>query len=260
MQSYLCVTCGAAFVPSAEPPSECPICLDERQYVGTQGQRWTTPAELRETHRTRVEEVEPGLTGVGVEPAFAIGQRALRVESLLWECVPLVDDAVEGVETIASSHPHLYSAMVDWADRFDARILLHEADREWAMRPSPRIEYWSGERHRVSDALELVRLGGHFAGSTVCVWRDGAAGRGALLAGDTLQVAADRDWVSFMWSYPNMIPLPAAEVERIRAVVETLAFDRVYGGWWDRVIETGAKTKVLRSADRYIDAVTRGRP
>ena len=128
------------------------------------------------------------------------------------------------------------------------------------MRPSPRIEYWSGERHRVSDALELVRLGGHFAGSTVCVWRDGAAGRGALLAGDTLQVAADRDWVSFMWSYPNMIPLPAAEVERIRAVVETLAFDRVYGGWWDRVIETGAKTKVRRSADRYIDAVTRGRP
>ena len=113
MQSYLCVTCGAAFVPSAEPPSECPICLDERQYVGTQGQRWTTPAELRETHRTRVEEVEPGLTGVGVEPAFAIGQRALRVESRLWECVPLVDDAVEGVETIASSHPHLYSAMVD---------------------------------------------------------------------------------------------------------------------------------------------------
>jgi hypothetical protein len=94
----------------------------------------------------------------------------------------------------------------------------------------------------------------------VCVWRDGAAGRGALLAGDTLQVAADRDWVSFMWSYPNMIPLPAAEVERIRAVVETLEFDRVYGGWWDRVIETGAKTKVRRSADRYIDAVTRGRP
>jgi hypothetical protein len=259
MQSYLCVTCGAAFAPSAEPPSECPICLDERQYVGPQGQRWTTPAELRETHRTRVEEVEPGLTGVGVEPAFAIGQRALRVESLLWECVPLVDDSVEGIETIASSHPHLYSAMVDWADRFDARILLHEADREWAMRPSPRIEYWSGERHRVSDALELVRVGGHFAGSTVCVWRDGAAGRGVLLAGDTLQVAADRDWVSFMWSYPNMIPLPAAEVERIRAVVETLEFDRVYGGWWDRVIETGAKAKVLRSADRYIDAVTRGR-
>jgi len=89
--------------------------------------------------------------------------------------------------------------------------------------------------------------------------RDGAEGRGVLFSGDILQVVSDRNWVSFMWSYPNLIPLPAAEIERIRAVVESLDFDRIYGAWWDRVIETDAKAKVLRSADRYVDAITRGR-
>jgi hypothetical protein len=266
VEPWICVTCGTQYPPSAKPPEGCLICLDERQYVGHEGQRWTTMAELARGHSNRIEELEPGLLGIGTDPAFAIGQRALLVDGLLWDCVTLLDDstaaAVEragGIETIAISHPHYYTTMVDWAERFDARILLHEADREWVMRPSPRIEYWSGERRRVSEALELVRLGGHFAGGTVCLWRDGAQGRGALLSGDILQVVSDRNWVSFMWSYPNLIPLPGAEIERIRAVVESLEFDRIYGAWWDRVIEADAKAKVLRSADRYVDAVTRGR-
>jgi hypothetical protein len=160
---------------------------------------------------------------------------------------------------IAISHPHYYTAMVETAERLDARILLHEADREWVQRPSARIDFWSGDRLRVSDGLELVHLGGHFAGGAVCLWRDGSDGRGVLLSGDIVQVVADRDWVSFMWSYPNSIPLPPQEVERMRAVLETLDFDRVYGAWWDTVVPDDAKAKVLRSADRYVDAVTNGR-
>ncbi|MGE5691654.1 MAG: hypothetical protein ACM33B_13960 [Pseudomonadota bacterium] len=178
---------------------------------------------------------------------------------MLWDCLPLVEEAVEDVDVIAISHPHYYTAMVETAERLDARVLLHEADRAWVMRPSPRIEHWSGERLRLSDALELVHLGGHYAGATVCHWRDGRSGRGALLSGDIVHVVADRDWVTFMWSYPNMIPLPAHEVSRMRAVLDTLAFDRVYGAWWDTVVTEDAKAKVLRSADRYVDAVTTGR-
>ena len=49
--------------------------------------------------------------------------------------------------------------MVEWAERLDARVVLHEADRRWVMRPSPRIEFWSGERMAVGDGLELLRLG-----------------------------------------------------------------------------------------------------
>jgi hypothetical protein len=252
MQAFICVTCGTQFPPSAEPPAECPICLDPRQYVGPNGQEWTTLEELARTHENRLEQVEPGLDGVGTRPGFAIGQRALVAGGVLWDCITLVDDSLDGrgVHTIAISHPHYYSAMVEWAERLDARILLHEADREHVMRPSDRIEFWSGDRRRASDEVELVRLGGHFAGGTVALWNR------ALLSGDIVQVVPDRDWTSFMYSYPNLIPLPAAEVERMRAVLESLDFDRVYGAWWDRVIPEDGKTKVLRSADRYLAALS----
>jgi hypothetical protein len=62
-----------------------------------------------------------------------------------------------------------------------------------------------------------------------------------------------------MYSYPNLVPLPAREVERIRGVVETLAFDRVYGAWWGTVVAEDAKRKVLASADRYVAALSAGR-
>ncbi len=262
MEAFICVTCGTQFPPSIGPPAECAICLDERQYVGHDGQRWTTMAELALDHRNRAEAQETGLLGIGTTPSFAIGQRALLVEGLLWDCITLLDDETEaaveqagGIHTIAISHPHYYSAMIEWADRFDARILLHEADREWVMRESERIELWSGERRAVSKELELIRLGGHYEGGTVCLWHAGSDGRGALLSGDIVQVVADRDWVSFMYSYPNLIPLPTFEIKQIRGLIETLEFDRVYGAWWDTIVADAAKAKVLRSADRYIAAL-----
>ena len=65
-------------------------------------------------------------------------------------------------------------------------------------------------------------------------------------------VVPDRRHVSFMRSYPNLIPLPAAAVARIAAVVEPLRFDRIYGNpGWEKVVAAGAKESVARSADRY---------
>jgi hypothetical protein len=262
VEAYICITCGTQFAPSAAAPQRCPICLDERQWVAYAGQQWTTPDALRSKHHARIEEVEPGLLGIGMDPSFAIGQRALLVDGLLWDCIALLDDEIEervraagGIDTIAISHPHYYTTMVDWAERFDARVLLHEADRQWIMRPSERIELWSGDELSVSDSLRLINLGGHFAGGTVCLWANGAGGAGALLSGDIVQVVPDRDWASFMWSYPNLIPLPAREVARIRERVAALEFDRVIGAWWDRVMDGDARAKVLRSADRYITAL-----
>jgi hypothetical protein len=262
--AYACVTCGTQCPPSAAPPGSCPICLDERQFVGHDGQRWTTMEELAADHANAVRELEPGLLGIGTEPHFAIGQRALLVDGLLWDCVTLLDDETEreidsrgGLHAIAISHPHYYSAMVDWAERFDVPILLHADDAEHVMRPSPRVEHWTGERRELWNGLELVRLGGHFAGGTVCLWPDGAEGRGALLSGDVIQVVSDTDWASFMWSFPNYIPLPAREVEQIRAVVGTLAFDRMYGAFWWALMDPDARAKVLRSADRYLAALSR---
>ena len=102
--------------------------------------------------------------------------------------------------------------------------------------------------------MTLLRLGGHFPGGTVLHWPAGASGLGALLAGDIVMPVPDRN-VSFMWSFPNLVPLPASQVQRIGGALEPWAFDRLYGAWWDRVLATGAKDAVRRSVARYTAAL-----
>lgn len=270
MEHWICVTCGSQFTASTEPPQGCPICLDQRQYIGYQGQQWTTLGKLQqEGHQNTIKEEEPHLIGIGTTPTFAIGQRALLVQTeqgnVLWDCLSFLDDetiqAIQhlgGIAAIAISHPHFYSSMVEWAERFDVPIYLHEANRRWAMRPDKRITFWSGETQPLLSGVTLVRLGGHFPGSTVLHWQQGAAGKGALLTGDTIYVVADRAWVSFMYSYPNLIPLPAREIRRMRDAIAPYSFDRLYAAWFDRVVSHDASTVVQRSAERYIKAIEEG--
>ncbi|HEY9514706.1 MAG TPA: hypothetical protein VIQ74_03420 [Gemmatimonadaceae bacterium] len=266
MQEFICVTCGTQFTASKSAPDNCPICDDERQYVPPSGQRWTTLTALRRAHRNAVRRLEPQLLGIGTEPAFAIGQRALLVQTpegnVLWDCVALLDDAtvdviraLGGISAIAISHPHYYTTMVEWARAFGAAVYLHAADSEWVMRPDPAIRFWDGENQDLPGGLTLVCCGGHFEGGTVLHWPAGAGGRGALLTGDILQVVADRRHVSFMRSYPNLIPLGAPAIERIVRAIEPYPYDRVYGAWWDRCIESDGKSAVARSAARYLAAI-----
>ena len=267
MPEFICTTCGTQHAASSQPPPSCAVCEDQRQYVGWDGQRWTTLDELRAGHRNRIEHHEPSLTGIGTEPAFAIGQRALLVRTpegnLLWDCVSLLDDEtvaavreLGGVAAIAISHPHYYASMVEWSRTFDVPVHLHEADRRWVMRPDPAIRFWSGEASELFGGLTLIRCGGHFPGATIVHWPAGAGGRGALLVGDVLQVVPDRRYVSFMYSYPNLIPLPAHVVRRIAATVATYRFDRLYGAWWGRVVDHDGRAALERSADRYVAALT----
>jgi hypothetical protein len=268
--AWICRTCAVQHPDTERPPARCPICEDERQYVGWGGQQWTTAAELARDHRSDLREEEPGLLGVGVEPAVAIGQRALLVQTpggnVLWDCVPHLDDdardriaGLGGIAAIAVSHPHFYAAVVDLADAFDARVLLPAADRAWVQRPSPRIEFFDDEVEPV-PGVTVARIGGHFDGAAVLHWPARADGRGALLTGDTITVVQDRDWVSFMWSYPNLIPLDEATIESIARRVERFSFDRVYGGWWGRVVLSDGGAAVRRSADRYIARMRGERP
>ncbi|MFT3864580.1 MAG: hypothetical protein QM729_09930 [Solirubrobacterales bacterium] len=269
--AFVCFTCGTQHAPSAEPPAACAICADERQYVGHEGQRWTTLAELRASHRADVREEEPGLTGLGSTPWFAIGQRPLLARTsagnVLWDCAALLDEEIElavrergGIDAIAISHPHYYTTMVEWARAFEAPIHLHAADRGWVMRPDPAIEFWDGEELELLPGATLLRLGGHFAGGTVMHWAPGAEGRGALLSGDIVQVVADRRWVGFMRSYPNLIPLPVTTVESMVAKLDPWEFDRIYGAWFGKVVSSDAKQAVRRSAERYRQAIEAGRP
>lgn len=270
MPAWICVTCGVQYPDTGRPPGHCPICEDERQYVGWDGQQWTTMADLARDHTVVLREEEANLVGVGVEPAFAIGQRALLVctphGNVLWDCVSLLDDDARqqvedlgGIDAICMSHPHFYAANIEFADAFDARVFIPRADEQWIQRSSPRIELFDDAAEPV-PGVSLARIGGHFDGAAVLHWPAGADGHGALLTGDTITVVQDRDWVSFMWSYPNHIPLDGDTVADIARRVERFDFDRVYGGWWGRVVVHEGAAAVRRSADRYIARLRGERP
>jgi hypothetical protein len=141
MPNYICQTCGTQFAETDGPPLHCPICEDERQYIGWNGQQWTTLESLSNSHHNVIKTIEPGLTGIGTHPDFAIAQRALLIQTpqgnCLWDCISLIDEptqaairALGGVQAIAISHPHYYSSMVEWAHAFNATIYLHAADKQ----------------------------------------------------------------------------------------------------------------------------------
>lgn len=187
--------------------------------------------------------------------------------NVLWDCLPLLDEAVVlaikalgGISAIAISHPHYYSSMVEWSRAFGGiPIYLHVADRQWVMRPDEAVVLWEGETHALGSGLTLVRCGGHFDGGTVLHWAGEGSGSGVLLTGDIIQVVPARKHVSFMYSYPNYIPLSASALERIIRAVEPFDFDRVHGAFWDMVIERDGKAAIMRSAERYLRAI-RGQP
>ena len=63
-------------------------------------------------------------------------------------------------------------------------------------------------------------------------WPAGANGKGALLTGDIITVVQDRRYVSFLRSYPNLIPLGASAIRRIVERIDPFSFEQIYGGWW----------------------------
>ena len=81
MEAFICTTCGTQYAKSIEPPQHCPICEDERQFVNWNGQEWTTPAQMQGSHRNVLRVQGERIMGIGSEPKFAIGQRALLVQT-----------------------------------------------------------------------------------------------------------------------------------------------------------------------------------
>lgn len=267
MKNYICTTCGTQYPLSIEPPVDCVICNEERQYVNPNGQSWTALEDMLTSQKYANEVLleEPGLYSMTTKPGFGIGQTAYLVQNrnfhLLWDCITYLDDKtlaqirdLGGLDAIALSHPHYYASQVAWAEAFDVPIFIHEDDAEWVVRPSNYIRYWSGETLQLSAGLTLHRLGGHFKGGTVALWENGHDGQGIFLTGDIIQVVGDRKWVSFMYSYPNLIPLPAEKVADIAERVSALKFGRLYNAF-HRIVAEHASESVQKSAERYIAAL-----
>lgn len=254
----ICVQCGVQY---GAPCDTCMICEDERQYVNWDGQQWTTLPELRAAgHQGDVRQEGPGVVGIGTRPSLAIGQRALLVQStagnVLWDCVTYLDDdliaeveRLGGISAIAISHPHFYGSMVEWAYAFDAPVYLHTADREWVARPDDHVVFWEGEACELAPDLTLINAGVHFDGGTVL---HRAGDGGALFSGDIATVVSDRAWVSFMHSYPNLIPERPEVVRRAVRLLDDFEFARIYGAWWGRIVDSDGSNAIRRSAQRYL--------
>jgi hypothetical protein len=214
-------------------------------------------------HTIRVKKEDEHVYGIGTEPGFAIAQRPLLIlresGNVLWDCMSYLDEAgieaineLGGISMIAISHPHFFSSMIDWSEAFgNIPIFLHEAHRKHVVRPSPTIHYWTGDSFEWAEDLTLIRVGGHYTGSTALHWKGAAAGKGALFPGDSIRVANDREWLCFMYSYVNFIPLSAARVRAIGDAVAPYPFERLYGYWFDHNVMSSAKEKLEKSVARY---------
>lgn len=262
--TWICATCGVEYEPGPQPPQQCPICEDERQYVPASGQAWNTAEGLAAEGRTvTITEVEPGLWGLRAA-GVALAQTALLAVTgqgnLLLDVPNVIDDAavrrvreLGGIDAILPSHPHMYGVQSAWSEAFDAPIWIAEADREWVGRWTPSMRTWT-DPFEIVPGIHAEQLGGHFPGSAVALWRGGADGKGVLLAGDAI-APNDDNYVTFMRSYPNRIPLSAAVVRRIADQVKDWQYERIYANFGD-VAGPDASARVQYSAQRYIDWVS----
>ncbi len=260
----ICATCGVEHSLGAEI---CRICADERQYVPRGEQVWTSLAEMRaDGVRVTFEEVEPNLWSISTEPGVGIGHRAFLVVTpggnVLWDPVGFIDDdavrrieGLGGVRAIVASHPHMFGVQLEWSRALgDAPVLVSSADQDWLARDGAAIVIWDRDFELV-PGLRLIRVGGHFPGSAVIHWADGAEGRGVLLGSDSIGSNPDGRTACFMRSFPNRIPLSVKAVENAVAAVRDYPFERMYANFNSAILE-GADEAVRMSARRHIDWIT----
>lgn len=260
-EQIICSTCGT-YYPESEAPETCTICLDERQYVPATGQGWTKPSSLQQTNSIKFTKLQPRLYQLEINPIFAIGQRALLVLSdegnVLWDCIPLLDEATiefirakGGLKAICFSHPHYYSNMNEWAETFDCPIYIHENDQEHILQTGNRIVLWKGEELELWDEMKIMLIGGHFAGSSI-LHVPFLSEKGTIICGDTLFLSPNKIHFSIFWSYPNKMPLPRAEMIRLKERFDRIPFDSFYGYQHLQNLNKDVKQIFQQSMERFL--------
>jgi len=202
------------------------------------------------------------ISGARERSTAAIGERALRAASGLAALGVNAGDAIALVlrndfpvfeASFAAQQLGAYCVPVNWhGKKAEIAYVLQDCGAKVVI---AHADLLAQVKSALAPGVTLICCGGHFAGGTVLHWAQGGGGRGTLLSGDIVQVIPDRKFVTFMRSYPNMIPLSAPAVERIGAMLEPYPFDVIHGAWFDRTIPRGGKEIVKRSIARYVAAV-----
>ncbi|KAK0654432.1 Uncharacterized protein DIS24_g5257 [Lasiodiplodia hormozganensis] len=249
----ICHTCGTQFdVPASEPLPSCRICDDPRQFVPPTGQAWTSLAKLRGHYENRWEQdaEEKGMWSIWTEPKFAIGQRAILIETpegnVLWDLITYLDpktiDFINSrgpLRAIVISHPHYYTTHIEWARAFDVPIYTSAEDSSWFNRAdlssSPIRRLITHPVETILPNVTAIKTGGHFPGSLVLLWKK------HLMVADTFVTVPSglyhRDRppgttsYSFMWSIPNMIPLSPPEIHAMWKAVAPFEWESTHGAF-----------------------------
>lgn len=257
----ICSTCGTQYPSTNTVGGICPICNDDRQYVPEIGQSWTNLDELQNRYKSSIKQIDENLFEIQSSPVFAIGQRALLFinpeGNILWDCIALINDEIiefikqkGGIKAIAFSHPHYYTTMNEWANIFDCPIYIHQKDEAWVYNRGKNVKFWTGTELPLWSGMKLINIGGHFPGSSV-LHIPLLSAKGTILCGDTFYVSPSKKHAAVMYSYPNRIPLPVEETERIKKSVVPINFDALYGFYDYQNIYTGAKELIINSLNRY---------
>ncbi len=257
----ICTTCGTRYDNEHFDEKICPVCADDRQYVNLNGQQWTSYAEMKDSHSLYFNKLRDDIYEISIRPSFAIGQKGhliLHPEgNVLWDCLPFLDEAAAsfinklgGLKAIAISHPHYYSLMAEWANYFGCPIYLHEKDRKWVFDNEENIHFFSEEKLKLSEGIEIVNTGGHFPGSTVLHYTTEKR-PATLFGGDTLYLSLHKKHFSAMYSYPNNIALDRKELFSCFEKLKALNFDVFFGAFsWQNLYE-GAGKIFEKSLERY---------
>ncbi|KAJ5364523.1 beta-lactamase-like protein [Penicillium cataractarum] len=286
----ICSTCGVQYDVSAGLNS-CKICDDPRQYVPPTGQSWTSLRSLHssmENYRNvfSTDPDNPNLITIHTTPKLAIGQRAFLClgdstsGNVLWDCITYLDEdtvkrvnSLGGIQAIVISHPHYFSTSIQWAEVFNCDLFVSAEDEQWLGNRGDghRLKIWKGERlpllcshssseNRPTSDLMVIKTGGHFPGSSVLWWKSAKK----LLIADTILIVpsglyhVDRlpgtSSFTFMWSYPNYIPLSPDEIHGIWNAIKDLEFEDTHGAFLGQEIRGNSKRNILESAKIVVRA------
>ncbi|BFZ63621.1 hypothetical protein YB2330_004752 [Saitoella coloradoensis] len=279
----ICSTCGSQHTETdATQLGDCKICSDPRQYLPPDGQKWTSLQQLHEEEYMNefTPLVPPGseelpledasMISITTTPHFAISQRAILLRTphgnVLWDCLSHLDaptitqiTALGGIRAICISHPHFYGSCVEWAKAFECPVVVAAEDAEWLQRPDKAVQPLpEGQAEQeIFPGVRFVKVGGHFPGSAILhlapdLFHEGSPS--SILVADSIGIVPNLTHpFSFLWSYPNMIPLHPDQVHKIWMAVAGLEFENVHGGWVGKdVWGGGVKAKVLDSAKQVI--------
>ncbi|CAL8576859.1 hypothetical protein XPA_002726 [Xanthoria parietina] len=269
----LCVACGSQYSdePKEATSNSCKICDDPRQFVPPGGQQWTTLASIQRTHQNKWERdpKNPNLWSIWSEPKFAIGQRAMLLETangnVLWDLIALLNNSTiefiksrGGLKAMVISHPHYYTTYCVWAKAFNCPVYISSDDQRWLCRKDSKtdltrfIDGPAPAEKTVLPGVTAIKTGGHFPGSLVLHWEH------QLFIADTIMTVPsaytphprppDQTSFAFQWSIPNMIPLAPDDIMTIWRAVRGYDFDTTYGAFNGMTVrDLDMKQRILMS-------------